>query len=124
MNDVVDLERELATVTAHWSPKVVGSLNNDYVKVVKVQGEFTWHHHEAEDEFFLVVRGRLKILLEGDRSVEIGPGQFFVVPRGVEHCPVAEEECWMVLIEPKETAHTGNVVTEHTKSIDQQLGKA
>ena len=124
MNNVVDFEHELATVTEHWSPKIVGSLNNDYVKVVKVQGQFTWHHHEAEDEFFLVVRGRLKILLEGDRAVEIGPGQFFVVPRGVEHCPVAEEECWMVLIEPKETAHTGNVVTEHTKSIEQQLGKA
>lgn len=123
MTEVVDLERELATVTAHWSPKVVASLNNDYVKVVKVLGEFTWHHHEAEDEFFLVVRGRLKIKLEGDRSVEIGPGQFYVVPRGVEHCPIAEEECWMVLIEPNETAHTGNVVTEHTKTIEQQLGR-
>jgi mannose-6-phosphate isomerase-like protein (cupin superfamily) len=124
VNEVVDFERELATITDHWSPKVVGSLNNDYVKVVKVQGQFHWHHHEDEDEMFLVIRGRIRILLEDDRSVEIGPGQFYVVPKGVEHCPVAEEECWMVLIEPKATAHTGNVVTADTKSIEQQLGRA
>ena len=124
MSDVVDLERELQHVTEHWSPRVVGELNNDYVKVVKAQGQLIWHHHDAEDELFLVLRGRLKMLLEGDRSAEIGPGQFFVVPRGVEHCPVAEEETWVVLIEPKATAHTGNVQSERTKSIDQQLGRA
>ena len=124
MSDVVDLERELQHVTEHWSPRVVGEVNNDYVKVVKAHGELIWHHHDVEDELFLVLRGKLKMLLEGDRAVEIGPGQFFVVPHGVEHCPVAAEETWVVLIEPKATAHTGNVVTEQTKSIEQQLKKA
>jgi mannose-6-phosphate isomerase-like protein (cupin superfamily) len=120
--DPVDVAAALDAVSEHWSPRVVGRVNDQYVKVAKLLGEFVWHAHEHEDELFLVVRGDLRIQLEGDREVRIGPGQFYVVPRGVQHNPVADDEVHVVLIETVTTAHTGDVVTERTRSLADQLG--
>ncbi|HEY7355619.1 MAG TPA: cupin domain-containing protein, partial [Ktedonobacterales bacterium] len=97
----------------HWNPRIAGELNDSFIKLVKVQGEFVWHQHEADDEFFLVVKGRLHIKLR-DGEVVLEPGEFFVVPKGVEHCPVAEEETHVVLLEPKTVLNTGNVQNERT----------
>ena len=116
----IDILAQFERVTEFWSPKVVARVNDQYVKLAKVKGQFVWHAHADEDELFWVIRGRLKIEFR-DRTVEIGPGECLVVPRGVEHNPVAEEECWMVLIEPVATKHTGDVVTARTRSIDEQL---
>ncbi|MFC5067560.1 cupin domain-containing protein [Flaviflagellibacter deserti] len=118
----INLERAFDEVTEHWSPKVVGRVNDQYVKVAKVKGELTWHKHDDEDELFQVVRGRLVIQFEGGRDVVLNPGEFCVVPKGVMHNPVAEEECWIVLIETVTTKHTGDVVMEKTRSIEEQLG--
>jgi mannose-6-phosphate isomerase-like protein (cupin superfamily) len=120
--DAVNLAAELATVTEHWSPRVVGRVNDQYVKVAKLLGEFVWHAHEQEDELFQVVYGRLRIQLEGDREVVLGAGDFYVVPRGVRHNPIAEEEVGVVLIETVTTAHTGDVVTDRTIPVERQLG--
>src|SRR4051812_48190862 len=94
-----DIAAELAQVTRHWTPRVVGQVNDQYIKVAKLLGELVWHAHDHEDEMFLVVSGQLTIQLEGDREVHLGPGEFYVVPRGVQHNPVAEEEVEIVLIE-------------------------
>lgn len=107
-------------VTEYWSPRVIGRVNDQYVKIAKLKGEFVWHAHDAEDELFLVIRGRLRIQLE-DGVVELGPGEFVVVPRGVRHNPMAAEECWVMLIETVTTQHTGDVVTSRTRSIEEQL---
>jgi mannose-6-phosphate isomerase-like protein (cupin superfamily) len=97
----------------YWKPKIAGEVNDAYVKLAKLKGEFVWHHHDAEDELFLVVRGRLLIKLkEGD--VWLGEGEFVVIPKGVEHCPVAKEEVHVLLLEPKSTLNTGNVQNERT----------
>lgn len=109
----VNLAEKLSLFEEHWSPKIVGELNGQYVKLAKLKGDFVWHHHEAEDEMFLVVKGCLVIKLQ-DRDVVLGEGEFLIVPRGVEHCPVAEEEVHIMLFEPKSTLHTGNVRTEKT----------
>lgn len=103
-----------------WSPRVVGELDDSYVKVARVHGTFGWHDHENEDELFFILKGRLRIEMEGG-AVEIGEGQMFVVPKGVRHNPVAEQECLLMLIERKTTLHTGNVVTERTRSLADQL---
>jgi mannose-6-phosphate isomerase-like protein (cupin superfamily) len=116
----IDIESQFDGVTEYWSPKVVGRVNDQYVKIAKLNGEFVWHAHDAEDELFLVVRGHLRIQLE-DGEVELGPGQFVVVPRGVRHNPVAADEAWVVLIETVTTQHTGDVVTPRTRSITEQL---
>jgi quercetin dioxygenase-like cupin family protein len=108
-------------VTEHWSPKVIARVNDQYVKVAKVKGQLAWHKHEAEDELFQVVRGRLRIQFEGDTETALEAGEFCVVPRGVLHNPVADEECWIVLVETVTTKHTGDVETPLTKSIEQQL---
>ena len=105
----VNLAQALAEITEHWRPRVVGELNGQEVKIVKFQGEFIWHHHEHEDELFLGVKGRFRLEFR-DKSVEIGPGDFIIVPRGVEHRPVAEEEVEVVLFEPAGTRNTGNKV--------------
>ncbi|HVQ53628.1 MAG TPA: cupin domain-containing protein [Thermoanaerobaculia bacterium] len=111
--DKVNLAQKFSLFSDRWSPKVVGDLNDHQVKVVKLQGDFVWHHHETEDELFLVVRGRMRMgLRTGD--VELSEGDFFIVPKGVEHKPSAEDECWVVLIEPGTTLNTGNVVGERT----------
>ena len=111
--DKVNLAQKFSLFTDRWSPKVVGDLNDHQVKVVKLQGDFVWHHHETEDELFLVVRGRMRMgLRTGD--IELSEGDFFIVPKGVEHKPSADDECWVVLIEPGTTLNTGNVVGERT----------
>ena len=127
MNDTfpsqVDLLAAAAALTETWSPRVVARVNDQYVKVAKLQGEFVWHAHEDEDELFFVVRGTMRIQLE-DGDVTLGPGELVVVPRGVRHNPVAAEECWVMLIETVTTKHTGDVVTGRTRSIEEQLGTA
>jgi mannose-6-phosphate isomerase-like protein (cupin superfamily) len=109
----VDLQEKLASFAEHWSPRVVGELNGQHVKLAKLKGEFIWHHHEHEDELFLVLKGSLLMRLRtGD--VTIGEGEFLIVPRGVEHQPVAEEEVHLLLFEPASTLNTGNVRNERT----------
>lgn len=104
----VALAAKLALITEHWRPKVVGELNGQEVKLVKLLGAFPWHHHEAEDELFLCVAGRFRLEFR-DRSVTLAPGEFLVVPRGVEHRPVADEEAAVLLFEPAATRNTGNI---------------
>ena len=112
--EVVNLKEKLGRVQEYWSPKIVGELNDTYVKVVKLRGEFVWHHHAGEDELFFVVEGRLRMQLR-DGNRDLGPGEFIIVPRGVEHCPKAlTDEVHVVLIEPQTTLNTGNVVNERT----------
>ena len=117
----IDVAAELRQVHAHWPPRVVGRVNDQYVKVAKLLGELVWHAHEAEDEMFLVVSGRLRIQLPDDQEVVLTPGQFYVVPRGVQHNPVADEEVEIVLIETVTTKHTGEVVVERTVPVEQQV---
>ena len=114
MIEKVNLAEKLASFDEPWSPKIVAELNDSYVKVVKFEGEFVWHHHDDEDELFLVVSGRLRMQFRDGDQV-LGPGELIVVPRGVEHCPVAEGDCHVVLIEPKTTLNTGNVRNERTR---------
>ncbi len=113
MADKVNLAEKLSLFEETWSPKVVGELNGQYVKVVKVQGEYVWHQHEHEDELFLVLRGRMDLRFR-DHVVELGEGEFCIVPRGVEHKPVATEMCHILLFEPASTRNTGDVVNERT----------
>ena len=103
-----------------WSPRVIGELDDSYVKVAKVQGTFGWHNHQHEDELFLILSGKLRIEMEAG-AVELGEGQMFVVPKGVDHNPVAECECLLMLIERKSTLHTGNAVNERTCTLADQL---
>ncbi len=110
---VINLAQKLASFEEHWSPRIVGELNGQQVKLAKLQGEFVWHHHEQEDELFLVVHGTLRMRLR-DREVTIQPGEFFIVPRGVEHQPVADTEVHVMLFEPAETLNTGNLHNERT----------
>lgn len=116
----IDLREALAGVTEYWSPRIVGRVNDQYIKVAKLKGEFTWHKHDQEDEMFLIVYGSLTIQFE-DGAVMLGPGEFYVIPKGTLHNPVAAEECGMVLIETMTTRHTGDVESPLTKSIEQQL---
>ncbi len=117
----VNLMAVLDGVTEHWSPKVVGRVNDQYVKVAKVRGQLAWHKHDDEDELFQVVRGRLRIQFEDGAETVVEAGEFCVVPKGVLHNPVADEECWIVLVETVTTKHTGDVETPLTRSIEQQL---
>jgi len=112
--NAVNLEEKLGQVKDYWSPTIVGELNHDYVKVVKLRGEFLWHHHDNEDEMFLVVKGVMRMKFR-DRDVLVHPGEFIIVPKGVEHMPAAEEEVHVVLLEPRTTLNTGNVRNERTK---------
>jgi mannose-6-phosphate isomerase-like protein (cupin superfamily) len=107
--DRVNLVEKLSQISEHWRPKVVGALNGQEVKLVKFRGEFVWHHHDQEDELFLGIEGRFRVEFH-DRAVEIGPGEFIIVPRGVEHRTVAAVEAHVLLFEPAETRNTGNVV--------------
>ena len=111
--DGIDLREQFAKFSEHWSPRIVAELNGQHVKLVKFRGEFVWHHHEDEDELFLVHRGRFRMEFR-ERVVELGPGEMIVVPRGVEHRPVADEEVEVVLFEPAGTLNTGNVLDERT----------
>lgn len=109
----VNLQQKLSSFRDHWSPKIVGALNGQHVKLAKLQGEFVWHKHEEEDELFLVIKGMLTIKLEA-HDVTLNEGEFFIVPRGVMHKPVAEEEVHVLLFEPVTTINTGNVPSERT----------
>jgi mannose-6-phosphate isomerase-like protein (cupin superfamily) len=120
MIDKVNLAEKLAAFDEPWSPKIVAELNDAYVKVVKFEGEFVWHHHDDEDELFLVVAGRMRMQFR-DGDVVVEPGELIVVPRGVEHCPLAEGDCHVVLIEPKTTLNTGNVRNERTVDEPERL---
>jgi mannose-6-phosphate isomerase-like protein (cupin superfamily) len=113
MIDKVNLAQKLTLFNDYWSPRIVGELNDSHVKLVKVKGEFTWHHHDNEDELFLVVKGRLVIQLR-DCDIALDEGEFVIIPKGVEHKPVAEEEAHILLLEPKSTLNTGNVRDEKT----------
>ena len=109
----VNLAQKFASFSEHWSPKVVAELNGQHVKVCKFQGEYIWHHHDDEDEMFLVTKGSMRLEFR-DRTVELSEGEFCVVPRGVEHRPVAEREVECLVFEPATTRNTGNVVNERT----------
>ena len=112
--DTVRLAEKLAQFSEYWSPKIVGELNGQLVKVVKFHGPFVWHHHDAEDELFYVVRGRFRMEFR-DRNVWVEQGEFIIVPRGVEHRPVADEPVEVMLFEPATTLNTGNVRNERTR---------
>ena len=117
MMNAINLAEKLATFAEHWQPRTVGQFNGHDLMVVKVKGEFTWHRHEDTDDFFLVLKGRVAIRMR-DRTVTLGPGELFVVPKGVEHCPVAQEETHILLIEPTGTPNTGNMETAaHRREI-------
>jgi mannose-6-phosphate isomerase-like protein (cupin superfamily) len=120
MSNVVSPAAVAADLAEYWSPRVVASLDDSYVKVAKVQGTFGWHAHDDEDELFYILAGHLRIeMAEG--AVELDAGDAYVVPKGVRHNPVAEDECLVMLIERKTTLHTGSEITERTRSIDDQL---
>ena len=116
----VDLAHKLSLITDLWSPKVVARMNDDEIKLVKVRGEFVWHRHEDTDELFLVLAGHLRIQLR-DGAVELDPGQLYVVPRGVEHCPVADEETHALLLEPRGVVNTGDAGGALTAPYDDSL---
>lgn len=117
----VAVDEALRQVTAYWTPRIVGRVNDQYVKVAKLKGELAWHDHAEEDEMFFVVYGKLSIEFE-DRTVRLGPGEFCIVPKKTRHNPVADEECGIMLIETVSTRHTGELVFERTVAIEDQLG--
>lgn len=121
MEEPRSLRREVEGLSEHWFPRVVARVNDHYLKVAKVRGELTWHAHERQDELFLVLSGRLRIELE-DGEVVLEEGDVWVVPAGVRHNPVADEECWIALVEPMGTEHTGGEPSPLARSIDEQLG--
>lgn len=111
--NVINIADKFSLFQDYWSPRIAGELNDSYVKLAKLKGEFIWHLHESEDELFLVVKGKLLIKLR-DRDLWLVEGEFVIIPCGVEHCPVAEEEVQVLLLEPKNTTNTGNVQNERT----------
>jgi len=113
-SEKINLDEKFACFSELWSPKIVGELNGQQVKLAKLKGEFVWHHHDDEDEMFLIHKGHLKIELR-DKTLNLGPGDFTIIPKGVEHKPVAEEECEVILFEPASTINTGNNPGELTK---------
>lgn len=117
--DKITLRSKYDLVDDYWHPRIIGELNGQYVKIAKIKGEFVWHDHANEDELFFVVQGRFRMEFR-DRTVFLAEGDMLIVPRGVEHRPVADEECWIMLFEPAETLHTGTVQSERTVSTDNQ----
>ena len=118
--DKINLNQKLSLFHEHWSPKIVGEMNDSYIKLAKLQGEFDWHHHDNEDELFFVVKGQLTIKFR-DKDLVLDAGEMVVIPKGVDHLPVAAEEVHVMLIEPKGTLNTGNVVTEKTKQVLERI---
>ena len=110
----INLLQKFSLFNEHWSPKIVGELNNQLIKLVKFKGDFIWHKHAEEDELFFVVKGSFIMELR-DKNIELNEGEFLIVPRGIEHRPVAEEEAWVMLFEPASTLNTGDVQNERTK---------
>jgi mannose-6-phosphate isomerase-like protein (cupin superfamily) len=122
--DKVNLAQKFSLFSEQYSPKIVGELNDSYVKLVKFQGDFMWHHHDDEDELFLVIKGemRMKVRENGaEREIMVRPGEFIIIPRGVEHLPSAAEETQVMLLEPKSTLNTGNVQNERTVAELQRI---
>jgi mannose-6-phosphate isomerase-like protein (cupin superfamily) len=113
----VNLADKFGLIKDYWSPRIAGELNDSYLKLAKLKGEFVWHHHDAEDELFLVVKGNLRIKLQ-DREMSLNEREFVIIPKGVEHCPVAEQEVQVLLLEPKSTVNTGNVQNERTRAAE------
>lgn len=109
----VNIKEKFGLFNEHWSPKVIGELNGQAVKIAKVKGEFVWHDHADEDELFLIIKGQLKLEFR-DKTVVLNEGEMLIIPRGIEHKPIAEEECWLMLFEPIATKHTGDVKHELT----------
>ena len=120
MSMIATPKQVAASLTELWSPRVVAEVDDAYIKVARVHGSLAWHSHDKEDELFLILKGHLRIELEAG-AVELDEGQMYVVPKGVRHNPVAEQECHIMLIERKTTKHTGDVVTDKTRSLDEQL---
>lgn len=118
--ETVNLKNKFAQFSDHWNPRIIGEVNDCYLKAVKFTGEFVWHHHENEDELFFVTKGTLRMKFR-DREAVVREGEFIIVPRGVEHCPAADEEVHVVLIEPKSTLNTGNIVNERTVAKLQRI---
>ena len=116
MIEKVNIAEKLELIHAHWKPHIAGELNGQYVKLVKFQGEFDWHHHDDEDELFMVVKGSFVMELP-DGNIEINEGEYIIIPRGLDHRPVAAEECHVLLFEPASTLNTGNVRTEKTVEV-------
>ncbi len=122
--DKVNLAEKLSLFTEHYSPKIVGEVNDSYIKLVKLQGDFVWHHHDNEDELFLVVKGALAMRVRENGSeseYRVNPGEFIIIPRGIEHLPTAEVETHVMLVEPKTTVNTGNVASERTVTDLQRI---
>ncbi len=122
--DKVNLAQKFSLFSDYYSPKIVGELNDSHVKLVKLKGEFVWHHHDVEDELFFVVKGTLRMMLQengAEREVRVNAGEFIIVPHGVEHKPVADEEVHLMLLEPKGTLNTGNINNERTVAELQTL---
>jgi mannose-6-phosphate isomerase-like protein (cupin superfamily) len=120
MVEKVNLAQKFSRFTEYWQPKIIGELNDSYIKAVKFKDSFVWHDHQNEDELFLVVKGRMVLKLR-DGEISIGAGEFAIVPRGVEHCPVAEEEVEVLLLEPKTTVNTGDVKNDRTVATLERL---
>jgi mannose-6-phosphate isomerase-like protein (cupin superfamily) len=116
----INIKEELNQVKDFWFPRIVGKVNNQHIKVAKLEGTFTWHSHDDEDELFYVIKGWTLIEFEKG-SVRLDEGDFYVVPRGLKHNPIAKEECWIILIESVTTKHTGNVILPDTKYVEQKL---
>jgi len=111
--DKINIQQKFGLFNDHWSPRIIGGLNGQHVKLAKVKGEFVWHDHKDEDELFYIVKGKLRIEFR-DKTVELSEGEMIIVPKGVEHKPVAEDEVWLMLFEPAATKHTGEVESELT----------
>ncbi len=116
----INLEQKLSLFSDHWNPRIVGELNGQHVKLAKLKGEFVWHHHDHEDELFFVLKGKLRMEFR-DKSVEVKPGEMIIVPRGVQHKPVAEEEVHIMLFEPASTLNTGDIENERTRKELERL---
>lgn len=121
MSEVTSPAKIADTLTEYWSPRIVGAVDDAYVKVAKGSGAFPWHSHDGEDELFFILKGSVRIELR-DGAVVLNEGEMYVVPKGVEHRPVVEGECHFLLIERKTTQHTGNIKTDKTRSVEEQLG--
>jgi mannose-6-phosphate isomerase-like protein (cupin superfamily) len=118
--ETVNLRDKFSLFSDYWNPRIIGEVNECHVKAVKLKGEFVWHHHEHEDELFLVVKGTLRMKFR-DHEALVGEGEFVIVPRGVEHLPIADDEVHIVLIEPKTTLNTGNITNERTVAQLQRI---
>ncbi|MEO5500181.1 MAG: cupin domain-containing protein [Ginsengibacter sp.] len=116
----ISLPQKFSLFSDHWNPRIIGELNGQHVKLAKLKGEFTWHAHDREDELFLVVKGQLKIKFR-DQVIVLDENEMLIVPRGVEHCPVADKEVWVLLFEPISTVNTGNSTGDYTRNILDKL---